>query len=47
VAGLAAATGRPVARVLLFLSPSGATTERAVNDRHGAVAHLHDEIRAG
>jgi ATP-dependent exoDNAse (exonuclease V) beta subunit len=47
VTGLAAATGRPVARaVLLFLSPSDAT-ERAVNDLHGAVAHLHDEIRAG
>jgi hypothetical protein len=45
--GLAAATGRPVSpAVLLVLFPSGAT-EREVNDLHGALAHLHDEKRAG
>jgi RecB family exonuclease len=44
VTGLAAATGRPVARaVLLFLSPTG-TVERMVDDVEDAVIQLRDQV---
>jgi RecB family exonuclease len=46
VAGLAAATGRPVARaVLLFLSPSGAA-ERTVDDINDAITQLREQVLA-
>ncbi|HEU0213641.1 MAG TPA: PD-(D/E)XK nuclease family protein, partial [Jiangellaceae bacterium] len=44
VAGLAAATGRPVARaILLFLSPSG-TLERTVEDVDDAITQLRQQV---
>jgi ATP-dependent helicase/nuclease subunit A len=47
VAGLTAATSRPVVRaVLLFLYPGGAV-ERVVDDLDSAVARLRNEIAAG
>jgi ATP-dependent exoDNAse (exonuclease V) beta subunit len=47
VAGLAAATGRPVARaVLLFLSPGGAV-ERVVDDLDHAAVQLLSELNVG
>jgi ATP-dependent exoDNAse (exonuclease V) beta subunit len=46
VSGLAAATGRPVARaVLLFLSPSGAA-ERTVDDIDDAITQLREQVLA-